>query len=539
MDSMDIRLATMDDIPDIILLEKQVWAEGLRATEAMLKSRIETFPEGQIVAILDGILRGFLSTQILEYDIENPITSWYKATDNGFIKNTHTAKGNLLYGVNLSARPVKEVNVADELVLAAGKLIVSFNLQGAILGARIPSYHKYASKMSIKGYVGTTTKTGRLLDPELNLYRKFGMNIVKIIPEYIEDIQSSNYGVLMYWKNPLHRKDAPSSAFSRIDQIYDYASGSVTSRWTLLLPAAGCQWAKKSGCYMCGFSNRINEVYAGREPTAFEVSGVYRIGRQLIEQHQPDMLSIYNAGSFLNEKEVPLSAQLGIFEDVARHRTIRRVMVETRPEFVTHEKLSTLTSVLRGKKLQLAIGLETVSDFVRTHCINKGFTKETFEAAVKTAKAMGSELLTYVFLKPLFLSEKEAIAEAIETIRYAFSLGSDAVAIEAAFIQEGTVMWNHFIEGRFKPPWLWSIIDVVRNCSNLGPVYIGGFEDEPPPIAVPANCGLCDSTILGAFKNYNKTLDIGFLDNLNCKCRREWEKELLKEYAPLEERISR
>ena len=514
-----------------------MWPQDLQATEAMLKSRIEAFPEGQIVAIVQGEVRGFLSTQIMKYDIENPIASWHEATDNGFIKNTHTIAGNMLYGVDLSVWSGGEVNVADELILAAGKLIISFNLEGAILGARIPRYHKFAREMSVEEYVQATTRMGRLIDPEIHFYSKFGLRILKIVPQYIEDAQSLNHGVLMYWKNPVHRKGARSGTFSRVDQFHDYESRRVACRWTLLLPGAGCEWAKKSGCYMCGFSKTVDEIYQGRQPTAFELSSIYRIGKSLVEQYQPDVLAIYNAGSFLNDKEIPLSVQLDIFEDAARYPTLKSVMVETRPEYVTSEKLSKLTSQLQGKKLQLAIGLEVASDFVRKHCINKGFTRKTFEAAVKRAKAEGADVLTYVFLKPLYLSEKEAITEAIETIKYAFGVGSDAVALEAAFVQEGTVMHKHFLEGCFRPPWLWSIIEVVRSCAHLGPVFIGGFEDEPPPIAVPMNCGLCDPAVTKTFAKYNVTLDIRLLCNTHCSCKEEWEREILKEYPPLKQRI--
>lgn len=535
---VNIRMAKIDDIPGILSLEKRVWPTGLRATEGMLKSRIATFPEGQLIAIIEKEIRGYLSVQIIKYDVENPIPTWREATDSGFITNTHTLAGNMLYGVNLSVWGRIGNSISYELLLAAVKLIISSNLQGATLGARIPRYHKFADVMSVEDYI-RTTKKGSLIDPELEFYSRFGLRILGFLPKYIEDAESLDYGVLLHWGNPLYREGATSDRFSRVDTLYDYERGHQSCRWVLLLPGAGCAWAKKkSGCYMCGFNKIIDKMYEGRTPTAYELYAIYRIGKQLIEPHKPDMLTIYNAGSFLNDNEIPLSTQIDIFEDVAGHPTIRKVTVETRPEFITANRLSMLTSILQGKKLQLAIGLETASDSVRRYCINKGFTRKAFAMAVKRAKSIGAEIMTYVLLKPLYLTEEEAIADAIESVRYAFGAGSDCVAIEAAFVQEGSVMHKHFSEDNFRPPWLWSIVRVVSDCAHLGPVFIGGFEDEPPPIAVPKNCGRCDPTIIAAFDRYNQTLDIKVLRALpSCTCKGEWEKELLKKGQSLEQRI--
>jgi len=44
----------------------------------------------------------------------------------------------------------------------------------------------------------------RLLDKELNFYNKAGLNIIKVIPGYMNDIDSLNYGVLLVWKNPFY-----------------------------------------------------------------------------------------------------------------------------------------------------------------------------------------------------------------------------------------------------------------------------------------------------------------------------------------------
>jgi len=528
-DLVEARTANLNDIPHILSIEERVWPVGLRANHDMLRSRMLTFPQGQVVATFRDRICGFLSTQICDFDIRNPARSWYQATDSGHIRRTHNPNGNVLFGVNLSALPVREANVVDALLLAAGELIVRFNLEGAALGARLARYYRFAGSMTADEYARAVTGRGRPIDPELSLYCRYGLKLVMVLPEYIDDAESLNNGVLMFWRNPLHREAGPVTTFSYIDQVYDPAFREAVPRWILLLPGAGCEWAKKSGCLMCGFGKSIAEFWEGRHPTSREIGIIYRLGRRLVQSERPRTLTIYNGGSFLNDREIPLDVQTAILDDVATHESISGITVETRPEFVTSERLSLYMSRLDGKRLCLGIGLESASDLIRQRCINKGFDRVTYERAVKTARDAGAEVLTYVFLKPPYLTEKESIVDAINSVRYAFEVGSHSVAIEAAFVQEGTFLHGLFQKGRFRPPWLWSIAEVLKACAHLGPVLAGGFRDEPPPIAVPANCGECDRDVLEAFEEYNRTLDVSLLGRLRCHCQREWNAALLQE----------
>jgi radical SAM enzyme (TIGR01210 family) len=539
-----VRQARKEDIDAILLVEQEAWPMYAQASRAHFLSRIETFPEGTLVSVVGDTVVGVLSTQLVNYDINNPVATWNQVTDDGFIKRSHTPHGDTLYGVSLSVsrRGIGSVKLLFE---AACALILQRGLRRCILGARIPRYHKFAHAMTIEEYIHTRKKS-RLLDPELDLYTRVGFRIVVPLANYFRDPQSLDYGVLLTWDNPYYtdreqaaqRSSGLERTFSYVDEIYDYQVKRTVVRWVLLLPGTGCQWARESGgCYMCGFNKVIDEVLQGRVPTTFELNTLYRIGRDIVEHHQPELLTIYNAGSFLNDAEVPSSVQVNIFEDISLHPTVRKVLVETRPEYVTLEKVSILQSALRGKTLQVAIGLEVASDWVRKHCVNKGFSRRTFETAVKNLKRLEVEVLAYVLLKPPYLSEKEAIEEAIKSVEYSFNLGIDSVAVESVFVQEGTLVHRHFLDGHYRPPYLWSILEVVRNCHDLGPVFIGGFKDHPPPIAIPSNCGLCDAAIKEAFDIYNKTLDVASLSDVGCPCRREWEVELTKKYPPIEERL--
>ncbi len=315
--------------------------------------------------------------------------------------------------------------------------------------------------------------------------------------------------------------------FSYINKVFNAEKKKRVIRWTLLLPGSGCAWAKNSaGCHMCGFKVKIDQVNRGKPASITKLMTIFQLGKSLTRGSSPYSLSIYNGGSFFNEEEIPLQVQEEICREVERSSSIEQLIVESRPEFVTDDRIELLTSLLKRKKLRVAIGLEAVSDYVREVCINKGFSTDDYERAVEILKKNAAELSTYVFLKPIYLSEQESIEEAVRTTRYALSLGSNEILLESAFIQQGTKMEKLYREGEFQPPWLWSTIEVVRRTSHLGPVYIGGFEDEPPPIAIPHNCEVCSPRLMRSFRDYNESLDVSLLHNGYCACKTEWEREV-------------
>lgn len=207
---LKIRQAKIRDIQEILEVEKEAWGKEKAATKEMFESRIETFLEGTLVAEIDGKIVGVVATEIVNYDLEKNAYSWYEITDNGYIKNSHNQNGDTIYGVDLSVAPSYQgLRVGSKLLETIGKLAIKYNLKQGMVGSRIPNYYKYAEKMSVGEYIRTSTKTEKgekPLDPEIHFYKKAGMEIIKIIPNYFEDSESKNYGILLLWRNPFYNK---------------------------------------------------------------------------------------------------------------------------------------------------------------------------------------------------------------------------------------------------------------------------------------------------------------------------------------------
>ena len=317
------------------------------------------------------------------------------------------------------------------------------------------------------------------------------------------------------------------NTYSHVDRIFNPLIGTSINRWVIMLPGAGCTWAKDNGgCTMCGFSESTKKFSGGKLYPSFYYHFLVALAWAKEKKSHPDELWIYNGGSYLNEAEIPLNSQLNIIKWVSRKKSIKRVLIESRPEFVTINKIKILKDILGNKDLMIGIGLESQDDNIRLKRIKKGFEKLEYENAIKAAKKANAEILTYVFLKPIGVSEKEAIREASLTIKYAFESGSDVVALESAFIQEKTVMSKLYDKGHYKPPWLWSILEVISNNQERGPIYVGGFDDEPAPIAIPHNCNICSDDILAALQAYRESNNVHYLSDLDCNCKTKWQKEM-------------
>lgn len=312
----------------------------------------------------------------------------------------------------------------------------------------------------------------------------------------------------------------------------------------ILLPG-GCAWALEvhGGCTFCPFQEAV-DGYVGNLPIS--VSGFLNIfGMAFPSMENVNMLNVFTGGSFLNDQEVPRAAQIGIAQQVARSG-VNILRVESRLRYITPESVATLVTALGGKTLDVAVGFETADDVLRNRLLVKGMTRQGLRTANRIIHENGGLASTYLMLKPHpVMTEGWAIEEAKASIRFAFLAGADEVLLQATYItgmpgdRNKFRVWHE--ELGFQPPSLWSIVEVLKETADWGPVMLGSWEAEvPPAICAPddRNCAVCKTEIMEAIVAWRRTLDpVVFtgLDHIRCDCRSAWEAATADRSRPAQE----
>lgn len=306
------------------------------------------------------------------------------------------------------------------------------------------------------------------------------------------------------------------------------AGHSVKRLMITLRGAGGCQHALESGgCTYCGFGRRgvesrpctsqeiMDQFHNGIKGLDFEVEGI-------------EQMDLFNSGSFLNDAEIPLETQLGILRRAAQIKGLKKVMVESRPEFIAVEKILAVKKALGDKSLEIGIGLETADDNLRNQVLRKGYTRVDYERAVEILGKTDAELLTYVMLKPTVMDEEQAVQDVVATIKYISEIAQkyrvkSNISLSPTFVPKDTKLFEQFQSGVYTPPTLWSIVEALKRCHQYSIIRIGlsdeGFASDDPRKS--RNCGKCDQRVIEALNRFNETQDIKVLEDLHCDCKRE------------------
>jgi len=321
------------------------------------------------------------------------------------------------------------------------------------------------------------------------------------------------------------KKINPKKHFTKIGYTRFY--GKKRKKLNVWFYSRGCQHAlsKTGPCTMCSY---MSESAFG--VPIKESSLIYSLKKALkpSNRKKAKIIELLFNGSFFNDWEFSPKLRKDMFR-IINASNFRKIIIETRPEYISTKKIDELLSVIKNTELEVRMGLESSNSFIRNVCINKDTSLGSYNKAFKILKKYKQiRVLTYCLIKPPFLDEKTAIEDSVNTVRYAFSKGADTVSLKPLSVHHTTLVGRLYKRGLFKPPWLWSVIEVIRKTHNFGKVIIGTFEDLPMPEVLPRNCNKCSKKVAKKLFSYNVTRNLKELERLKCDCKREWRKELRK-----------
>lgn len=286
--------------------------------------------------------------------------------------------------------------------------------------------------------------------------------------------------------------------------------------FVLILRTRGCYWADVKGCSMCGYAKDT----LGRSATPSELAT--QLHSALREYHDEPYVKVYTSGSFLDDREVDPESRLALVRAFSGHA--RRLLIETLPEFATPESLGPLRDAFAGE-MEVALGLESTQPEVLRRFVNKGSPPEDYFAAATRVRALGLRAKAYLLLKPPYLTERESLEDVVRSVELASSR-FDALSINPVHIQNGTVVEWLYRRHRYRPPWLWSLVEAIRRGAALRDrARLVSFPTAGGLPRGPHNCGKCDAEVLAAIEEASLSQQFDGLERLSCPCRAEWRRQ--------------
>jgi len=277
-----------------------------------------------------------------------------------------------------------------------------------------------------------------------------------------------------------------------------------------ILRTRGCYWADVKGCSMCGYAKDT----LGRSASPDELG--QQLDRILARYHDEPYVKFYTSGSFLDDREVDPASRERIAKAFAGRA--RRLLFETLPEFALAPAVGAVRDAFGGD-LEVALGLESTQPEVLGRLINKGEPPSEYLAAADRLRTYGVHPKAYLLLKPPYLTEAESVADVVRSIEVAHSR-FEAISVNPVHIQNGTVVEWLFRRGRYRPPWLWSLVDAMRaGAAARGSARLVTFPTAGGLPRGPHNCGRCDTTVLAALEEASLAQRFDGLDALDCECR--------------------
>lgn len=197
-----VRQTRAEDFPRIQEISRAIYPDSPPWSADQLASHLAMFPEGQLVAEVDGMVCGMAASLIVLWDDYSIDTNWRQFTDEGRFTNHDPERGHTLYGAEVMVHPeVQGRGVGKALYAARRALVLERGLLRVRAGARLCGYHRYAERMTAEEYTEQVVR-GKLTDNTLTFQLKQGFSVLWVVSGYLRhDPESLGYAAVIEWIN--------------------------------------------------------------------------------------------------------------------------------------------------------------------------------------------------------------------------------------------------------------------------------------------------------------------------------------------------
>ena len=201
-----VRQAERKDIPALVELNRASYPglamENVVWGESHLHSHLNVFPQGQLVAELEGNIVGAACSLVVDMG-RDPLRfhTWAGITDAGYFTN-HDPQADTLYGADVYTHPeYRGKGVGHALYEARRQLCRKLNLRRILAGGRLWNYSDHKDTMTPEEYAHRVAH-GELKDLVLSFQIREGFRLRGVMPYYLRDPRSRNHASLIEWLNP-------------------------------------------------------------------------------------------------------------------------------------------------------------------------------------------------------------------------------------------------------------------------------------------------------------------------------------------------
>lgn len=288
----------------------------------------------------------------------------------------------------------------------------------------------------------------------------------------------------------------------------DLLHGRVVDAWVIIFRTRGCYWARASGCSMCGYVNDVAQEVAPADI-------LHQLDVVLQKHDTQPMVKVYTSGNFFDDHEVVPEVRKRILTELGDR--CDKVVVETLSHLLRRDQLD--NSLKHVDELEIALGLESTNERVLRYAVNKVWGLKEHGHAATVAHEAGATVKTYLLVKPPFLTEREAIDDAIRSGHDADPF-SDTISFNPVNVQSRTIVDRLFRRGEYRPPWLWSVVEVLERTRDVHS-HVKSHPTAGGMARGAHNCGSCDRKVVNAIEEFSLGLRRDF-DDLSCDCKDVW-----------------
>ncbi len=348
--------------------------------------------------------------------------------------------------------------------------------------------------------------------------------------EIIENLRNTAIKIREHSKKTNKKRKFNLSEIVKHEIRQGYLEDKIVERLVIFLTGSGCgNVIKNGGCTFCGFYNATNF-----NNKISDNNYLLQFKKTIANKGHYPIVSIYNDGSLLCNEEISFNILKKILSILEKMPSVKKVVLESKINDISEKKICEIRKIY-SKSLEIAIGFESANAIVRDFCINKSFSQKSFKVCVDLSKRYDIDIIPLLILKPPFLSEQEAINDYIASLKYLEQFRLKRIDMEIATVQKGTIVHLLWQNNLFKPPWFWSVIEIlkIKDSKNLKtPLYISPISYTVDSQCQPSNCVKCNHLILNKFNKYNLINKCSNLfDDIECDCKKNWKIEMQKKIS--------